>query len=198
MPEGGGAFHGEAVALRYGEADIVALLAEPDSSNKALRATIDAGGDWWAYDARAGKALGRGKKVLAKVAPGDVFVTSLLPYEVKALRLSAPDEVLPGRRLPIHITIETNGPAAGTHLVHVTLQRGTTLLAHYMRDVVCTRGEGDTYIALALNDTPGAYTVTARDVLTGASAKAAVKVTHRTQAPAMGISTMLREHRATR
>jgi hypothetical protein len=193
-PEGGGAFHGEVEALRYGEADVVALLAEPDSSNKALRATIDVGGDWWAYDARAGKALGRSKKVQAKVAPGDVFVTSLLPYEVKALRLSAQDQVSPGRRLPIHVTIETNGPAAGTHLVHVTLQRGTALLAHYTRDVVCTRGEGDTYMPLALNDTPGAYTVTARDVLTGASAKAAVKVTHRVQAPAMGISTMLREH----
>ena len=198
MPEGSGAFHGEVEALRYGEADIVALLAEPDSSNKTLKATIDVGGDWWAYDARAGKALGRSKKVLAKVAPGDVFVTSLLPYEVKALQLSTPDEVLPGRRLPIHVMIETNGPVAGTHLVHVTLQRGTALLAHYARDVVCTRGEGDTYIPLALNDTPGAYTVTARDVLTGASAKAAVEVTHRIQAPAMGISTMLREHRATR
>lgn len=183
-PEDGRAFHGESVTLRYGEADVIALLADPHSPHEPLKAVIDAGGDWWAYDARAGKALGRDKKIHARVAPGDVYVISLLPYEVKTLHVAVPDNVTPGRRLPVRVTIETNGPAPGAHLIHLTLQRGTAPpMAHYTQDIVSRQGEGDTYIPLALNDAPDIYTLVARDVLSGAQAKATVNVKSRTPAP---------------
>jgi len=183
-PEDGRAFHGESVTLRYGEADVIALLADPGSSRKALKAVIDAAEDWWAYDARAGKALGRDKRIHAKVAPGDVYVISLLPYEVKALRVAVPDNVTAGRRLPVRVTIETNGPSPGAHLIHLTLQRGTAVpMAHYTQDIVSSQGEADTYIPLALNDAPDIYTLVARDVLSGAQAKATVNVNSRTPAP---------------
>jgi len=181
-PAPGRPFRGECVSLRYGEADIVALLAEPGANRDALKASINLGRDWWSYNAREGKALGHSKKVDAKVKPGDAFVVSLLPYAVDALSLAPPGDVQAGRRIPVRATLKTNGAMPGKHLVHVTLERGLAgPIAHYAQNVVCVHGEAETFIPLALDEVPGVYTMVARDVLTGVSTRADFNVVNPNQ-----------------
>lgn len=49
-------------------------------------------------------------------------------------------------------------------------------IRYYGKNVLCTKGEGTSYIPLALNERPGRYKLTARDVLTGVSAEAFVNI----------------------
>ena len=100
-----------------------------------------------------------------------------MPYEVSEIVLTAPESVATGERLPVHILVKAKKAAPGTHLVHVTVSRiPAHPLPYYARDVVCPKGEGDTYVPLALNDTPGMYVVEACDVLSGVSSRVMVKV----------------------
>jgi hypothetical protein len=180
-PERAGELEGECVALRYGEADIITLLANPIADSKGIKATIDPGGDWWAYDMRAGKPLGKGKKLEIKTPSGDARLICLLPYAVEKLYLADVGDVTAGRRLPIRITVETNGATPGTHLVHVSLRRGLGApIPWSSQNVTCEHGKGEAYIPLALDEEPGVYTLTARDVLSGATAQTTVVVNGRT------------------
>jgi hypothetical protein len=66
--------------------------------------------------------------------------------------------------------IRTHGPAPGTHVLRIEVQDPQgRLLRHYGQNVVCPEGQGQATIPLALNDAPGQWTVTARDVATGVS-----------------------------
>jgi hypothetical protein len=170
-------FRGEYVTLRYGEADILALLADPRRDQKTEKLTLRLDKKRFAYDLRAGKRLRRSRKIRVSLARGDAFAVAALPYEVTELVLTTLDTVRTGRRLPIRIAIKTRDGSPGDHLVHVTFNRGLALpIPYYAQDVACAHGEGETYIPLALDEAAGIYTVAARDVLTGVTAQTLVAI----------------------
>lgn len=175
-PVDGRILHGECVALRYGEADIVGLLADPRAT-KDQKLVLDWDKNRNVYNMEQGKRLTRAKKTKVKLAPGDTAVFCVLPYAVSQVSVETPNTVEAGRRLPVRISIKTRETPPGKHLVHVTLNRGLANPApYYARDIVCERGEGQTYIPLALNEARGTYTVVVRDVLSGMTAQTSVAV----------------------
>lgn len=179
-PAEGRVFNGECVALQYGNADIVALLAAPHGQRKVQRLTLRFNDCEAAYDMRQGKPAPRPKKIRVKLRKGDAAVYAALPYRVTELSLVTPFEVAAGSRLPVSVGVRTDRELPGKHLVHLTIARGFgDPIPYYTRNLVCARGQGRTYIPLALDERPGTYTMTARDVLTGVSAQTAVKVTPR-------------------
>jgi len=173
----GGVLEGECVALRYGQADVIAFLRDPDADAKKQQVTLRLEGHDWVYDLRRAVPVGNPKKVRVDLERGGVAVFAALPYEVVELALVAPGEVAPGRRLPLAFTVKTKGGLPGTHLLHLGFARsGGQAMPHYTQDVVCVNGAGKTYIPLARDEQAGLYDIEVRDVLSGVSAQARVRV----------------------
>jgi hypothetical protein len=81
----------------------------------------------------------------------------------------------------MHVEVNAPGVVPGRHIVHVDIEPdfgpgAKSPIRHYAQTITCEAGRGDGYIPLALDDPAGVYRIVARDILTGASAKARVKV----------------------
>ncbi len=175
-------FHGERVAYRYGEARIVALLADLDAPERPQRVRVGLGDRRRVYDLMHRRRVGETRHIGVALPPGQAALFATLPYRVKGLRIEAPEDVQAGGRLRIQLEVVAKKANPGIHLVHVELipltgPRAGQSLRHYTQNVECPGGQGDTYIPLALNDVPGPYRIVARDVLTGASARTKVRLT---------------------
>jgi hypothetical protein len=73
--------------------------------------------------------------------------------------------------------VEATGGLVGRHLAIVTVTRqDLTPLRRYRTGIVCEDGAGEGYIPLALNERPGIYTLEARDLLTGVTDTATVRI----------------------
>lgn len=170
-------FQGECVGYEYGRARILALLTAPDAAEETQKVQVRLKESEYVYDSRLGVRLSRGHNASLLLKPGDAAVLAALPYEVNALQLAVPRNVLPGHRLLIDVELDTKGESPGKHVVHVEFGPNIGApLRHYARDIVCEGGIGTAYIPLALNEKVGIYKVVARDALTGISAQALVGV----------------------
>jgi len=173
----GDVLEGECVALRYGHADLVAFLRDPDALAKKQRLTLrlDAGAS--VYDLRRAAKIRNPKKVRLDLPRGAAAVVAALPYEVTEMTLVAPRELAPGRRLSFSFALKTEGGLPGRHLVHVGFGRsGQKVLPYYSQNIVCENGRGKGYVPLARDQQPGLYGLSVRDVLSGVSASALVRV----------------------
>ncbi|MEN6344151.1 MAG: beta-galactosidase [Armatimonadia bacterium] len=130
------------------------------------------------YDLRAGKYLGEVKETQATLDPGSCVLYACLPYRVTALRLTAPAQVRPGDELRVTAALETSQGTAGDHVLHLELvdPAGVTHF-EYQRNLLAPSGKLDATWPLARNDSPGVWTVKARDVLTGTTQTARFEVT---------------------
>ena len=173
----GAVFEGECVALRYGQADVITFLRDPAAGAKKQRVMLRLEDHDRVYDLRRAVPVRNPRKVRVDLEPGGVAVFAALPYEVVELALVAPGEAAPGRRLPLAFTVKTKGGLPGTHLVHVGVSRcGGKAMPHYAQDVVCMNGAGKTHIPLARDEEAGLYDIEIRDVLSGLSAQARIRV----------------------
>ncbi|MBI5093940.1 MAG: beta-galactosidase trimerization domain-containing protein [Candidatus Hydrogenedentes bacterium] len=173
-----GAFSGECFEYRYGAATIVGLLRDADGgpATESVRLTMKSKGV--VYDVLQGLRLTRSKGIPVRLARGEAALFAQLPYDVTGIIVLAPETVPAGRRVTVRMKVRTQGELAGEHVVHVDIApRNGKPLRYYSRDVVCPSGEGETYIPLARNESPGFYQVTARDVLTGVEAATTVEIT---------------------
>ena len=169
-------FRGERFHLRFGHAEIFALLADPDAEDEQkVRLRFPKGSD--VYDLRTGLAVSSPQRLSAEIAPGEAAVYAILPYEIVAAAILAPGSVSAGSRLTFRVGIDTKGAQPGEHLFHIEFQpRFGASLPHYTRTVRCTAGFSETYLPLARNEVPGEYILRARDVLTGTVAEVLVQV----------------------
>jgi hypothetical protein len=95
---------------------------------------------------------------------------------VPAFRLSAPASAERGGRFNASLSFDAATPAS-VHVIHVdVLDPAGQLHREYSGNLLAPAGAATKPIPLAHNDPPGAWTVTARDVLTGQEKTVRVQV----------------------
>ncbi|MBM4050922.1 MAG: hypothetical protein FJ279_37985, partial [Planctomycetes bacterium] len=108
--------------VRYQNGDALYVAAQhdgADAKDTTARVTLPFPKQGFAYDVRQGKALGQMRSASAELAPGDVKLYALLPYEVKGLTARAPASVRPGEMVRYEVAVETGGGQAGQHVLRV-------------------------------------------------------------------------------
>jgi hypothetical protein len=130
------------------------------------------------YDLRAGKYLGEVKETQTILDPGACVLYACLPYQVTALRLNSPAQVKAGDELRVTAALETSQGTAGDHVLHLELvdPAGVTRF-EYQRNLLALSGRLEATWPLARNDSPGVWTVKARDVPTGTTQTTRFEVT---------------------
>ncbi len=166
--KGNAPFQGKRFRLRFGKAEIYALLASPEAQ-EIQKGRLALPGDSQVYDMRTGETVRRPENTSFRLEPGDAALYAALPNAVEGIEVLVPERVAAGQRLTVRVGIQSEeGAPSGSHLVAVDLMpSGGAPLPHYHREIVCSHGAGQTYAPLALNETPGAYTVRVRDLLSG-------------------------------
>ena len=119
------------------------------------------------YDQHTGTYLGHVPMARVTLEPHRATMLSALPYAVEKLIVKA-------RRLDergifkLSAAIQASGGEATTHVFHVEVASPSGKpLPHLARNVVAPKGQWSGTIVLGLNEEPGAYKATIRDVLTG-------------------------------
>lgn len=129
------------------------------------------------YDQRAGKYLGRTSRFETLMAPGRCQVYSILPYRVRALQVKiAATTRQPGDDVAYRVGMKTRGGRAGLHIFRVEVSGPDGVKAHYGTQITARDGTGEAALGLALNDSPGAWSIKATDVATGVSSSTSFTV----------------------
>lgn len=129
------------------------------------------------YDVRAGLYAGRLNEVRIALPPGETALYACLPYRVTTLEAAVPAQATGGSDLSVRLVVHGDGAALGDHVVHVELVAPDGQpVWHYARNVLARAGRIELSIPLAVNESPGRWTVRARDVLTGTAAEAHCEV----------------------
>ena len=129
---------------------------------------IEFGGQSHVYDMRARKYLGHTSSVQAVVAPGDTALYACLPYAVSGLRVTTPASLQAGEALVVEATATVPADEAGDHIFHIELKGPDGgAVGHYTTNRLARQGRLAHVIRLALNERPGRWTVSVRDVLSG-------------------------------
>lgn len=176
----GETFDGEFHRWTLGEAEFYLLLRDPydGPSEQSLRLNLDNGGHVFDLSSRLPVTADRRPRV--RLLSGEARLLGTIPYELTALEMAVPKNVVQGERLPVSISLRSKGSTCGTHLVSLTLKtvRGDEL-KHYRRSIVCEKGAGQTFIPMALNELPGHYVLESRELITGLASSAYVQVFQR-------------------
>lgn len=174
-------FQGERFGATYGNAALVALLADRNANGETQKLRVPLDKSSHVYDLRAGLKVLRPAKNEVQLVRGGAALYSVLPYEITSCTITAPPSVQAGTRAPLHIALEATKGMPGDHLVRIDVFAVTTetmvALPHYGQEVACPKGEGDAYVPFALNDPTTRYRIVARDLLTGVFGEAFVNLT---------------------
>ncbi|MFO7947152.1 MAG: beta-galactosidase [Armatimonadota bacterium] len=129
------------------------------------------------YDLRAGEYLGHTDTDETLMAPGYCRMYSLLPYKVTDVQVTprATTEE-PGGMVAYRVKVMTEGGQPGLHVFRVAVTGPDGQMEHYGTQITTPDGSGDAGFRLALNDTPGTWTITATDVATGTTGSATFTV----------------------
>lgn len=128
------------------------------------------------YDVRAGKYLGRRDTLDTELMPGIAKLYALLPEKVTRVRVEAPRGARAGESVSVKLGV-TAGSGKADRVLHVEVvgPDGVTC-APYARTLLADGGEAEVRIPFALNDSPGKWRVTARDVATGVAATDTIRL----------------------
>ncbi len=121
------------------------------------------------YDIRRGCYLGSGNSIAIKLAPGSTTAVAVLPYKVTAVRVHGPGQAKPGESPAFEIAIITGGDKVpGEHVLRLEVSGPDgRIRRYYAQNLEAPEGETVFRLPLAMNDSPGTWTVTVRDVITG-------------------------------
>jgi len=159
-----------------GEATYVGVLRDRDEgrSNVKLRLPQTA----HVYDSRAGEYLGETDRTQAVLDAGQCKFYALLPYRVDAVKVRPKaDAVKPGDEAEYLVSVDVSGGERGMHVfrIEVTGPDGEAR-DYYGAQLVARKGGTGGSFHLALNDSPGEWTITATDIATGVTGTATVRV----------------------
>jgi hypothetical protein len=124
------------------------------------------------YDVFGGKYLGETDAVERTVSPGVLHLLAALPARVSGVRLElSAAEVKPGAPVEFTLGLEGTRGVGTVFRVEWTDPEGKPV-PPYALNLAASQGQARGAVTLALDDRPGRWAVTARDVLTGATASA--------------------------
>lgn len=174
-PGGESRFYGRVSLFRFGEARLVALLADPAAPVQKLR--LPFAKDDTVVDLRAGAGVRRPKDLKVALEPGQAALYAVVPGKTGGVTVRAAKSAGAGQRLPVQVAVGMEKGAPGLRMVALELVNGDGVsLPWYRRTLRCESGAGEAFIPLARNEAPGVYTVRAKDLLSGAAGEAAVQV----------------------
>ena len=130
------------------------------------------------YDVRQGLFLGEMNSVVVMLQPGVAKLYALLPYKVASVGVIAPlTPTRLGNPVQCNVLVSAGNAKVGTHCLHVTVLDPTGKARdEYASNVLVPGGKGLVRFTPALNDPPGIWKVTVRDVVTGSKSSASVAV----------------------
>lgn len=119
------------------------------------------------YNSREGKYLGFTDRIKTVIEPAKGMLFALLPYEVKGIKLSAPERIGQGEALKYEAAVD-GVERFGLHVFHVELvsPRGKTV-SYYAENVIAEKGRGKGSFHLALNEMTGEWKIRVKDAATG-------------------------------
>ncbi|MBU0611343.1 MAG: hypothetical protein KKI08_25920, partial [Armatimonadetes bacterium] len=166
-------------AFARGKARVVGLLPPRPEDVKApvpMHVKLSALG--YLYDLRAGKFLGQGDSAKVQGLFTSATFLSALPYRVQKLTVTAPARAPAGAPCAVQVKLAAQGDVAGAQPVfRVKVIGPDGADRHYYARTLCPNGlEATAAIPFAANDAPGAWKIVARDVLTGTTASATVRL----------------------
>lgn len=167
--------------FRYGQAEILALLAAADAPGK-VEAEVALSEAVRVYDLVARTPASRQKKMTVKLHAGEAALLSLLPYEVSELRIEGGAIVQQGKRLDFVCQVHTRAQKGkdsdpGDHLLRVTLGiQGSEPIAEYTQIITAEHGTGSGFIPIMQGQAPGYYQIRVEDLLSGVSTTHDVKI----------------------
>ena len=168
-------FPGRYAEYDYGKGRLFIVQRDPGASESRVLVRVPDSGTL--YDPLSGLEIrGSGKVTLRLDEEGATAVTHL-PYRVVDFQITSVPEVKSGSRIPVSITLKTEGDVPGDHVVRVELRTlDNKSLRHAVRYLVCHDGRGETYIPTACNEI-GLCFLRAHDALTGFSQQALIRLT---------------------
>ena len=134
------------------------------------------------YESRGETYLGKTRLINHRAPRGIARVYAALPYRVKDVSIDGPGEIRQGELLPLEIAVNAEDGKPGTHVVHVLVlgpaddASRRRERAHYARNLRVENGRAKTTIPFAYNDTPGEWTIVAKDAATGVAGRKVVTV----------------------
>jgi hypothetical protein len=131
----------------------------------------------YVYDLRAAKYLGKTDRVEALMAPGQCRVYSLLPYRVRAVRVSPETRtVRPGDVVRYATKVRTRGGKPGRHVFRVDVESPDGPKPFYGTQFAADAGAGSAAFRLALNDALGTWRLQVTDIATGTTDETTFRV----------------------
>lgn len=133
-------------------------------------------GDYYVYDVRGAKALGRKHELAVTLDPYEPAIYALSLSPLPGLRISAPSRI--GRGETAHIGLAFNASTlAEKPVLHVEVLNPSGQVApEYCANVVLSGTSGEHAVPLAASDAPGRWTVRVKDMLSGQQQEAAIDV----------------------
>jgi hypothetical protein len=170
---------GRVSAFTRGPASVVGLLpSRPEPWDALVPATLICAEPRHLYDLRAAKYLGRADRTDLSLKFTSATLIAALPWRVESLQVTAPERFTAGGPCTVQVRLRADGDTAGAlpvFRVNVIGPDGAD--RHYYARTLAPEGlEAETVVPFAANDPPGDWRITARDMLTGASATAVVRL----------------------
>jgi hypothetical protein len=129
------------------------------------------------YDARAKRCLGFTDCCQKTFSPGRMEVFARLPYRVEGVRLRYDGRISAGDAVTLQIAIENGGQPGVPHVFHLECAGPDGKVRdYYTKNVLADDGRCEFRWQTAFNDTPGAWTVSATEVVSGRTAEAKVEI----------------------
>lgn len=167
----------EVSRLTLGEIELLGVVREigagPIDRTDTLPFTLVLRAPRQVYDARAGKYLGQTDTISGEALRGVTHLYALLPYRVTGLTIDGPRTARPGEALEFALAVQAEGATPGAHVLHVDVRAPGEEAAErywYAGNVTCADGAARFALPLADSDPAGAWTITARDVISGETA----------------------------
>ena len=136
------------------------------------------GGDHAIYDVLAGKRLATREQGARSVVTVGMqrfggTLLAVLDKEITGIEIAGPRKMNTGT--PAVCTITVNGPRTGAVPVDVQVLSPRGVETEYSRMYLCRKGTVSFTIKPAINDTPGTWTITARELFSGREARTGIE-----------------------
>ncbi len=177
--------------FRNGGANIVALQTNPQLSvsdlgtpevisnrrfEKPQSVVLTLPGEFYVYDVRAAKALGKRKLLTVQLDPYEPTIFAVSPVTVPSFALSAPTRLGRGETGEIGLSFSAATPAA-VHVFHVdVVDPSGRIVSQYSSNLLAPNGHAARLLPLAVNDSTGKWEIRAKDLLSGQTQVSSVEV----------------------